>query len=128
MTGFANKGLFSIDKEPFSGWLKDIERVVDDADVRLSAEIDGVFQQASTALQETIRRDPQWPNEIADNTAFDKVDGEFQVDFDDPRVPFLEYGGKDGEAPAPVLRTFADSHEQDADANLDQAVHRAIGI
>lgn len=128
MAGYANKGLFSISKEPFSGWLDDIQRVVDNADERLNNEIGEVFDKASAALQTEIRRNPQWPSEIADTTTFDKADGQFKVDFDDPRVPFLEYGGKDGEAPAPLLRTFADAHEQEADANLTAAVRRATGL
>jgi hypothetical protein len=128
MTGFASKGVFSITKEPFSDWAKTFNRLADQADVRLNDEIQQVFAKAESALQEAIRQDPVWPDEIADNTSFDVVDGTMKVSFDDMRVPGLEYGDANGSPPAPVLRTFADAHEQNADADLGAAVRRATGL
>lgn len=127
MNGFTNSGGFTI-KSPFGDLAKRVERAAAAAPQRVSSNMDRVFGRLEDDVRDAIREHPAWPNEIADKTSVKAVDGEFELQVDDERMPGLEFGRDPQKAPASLVAPLFQQRRLDVEDDLSVAVARGVGL
>lgn len=128
MSGFTNQGAFSVTKEPFSDWAKDLAKVTAGLQGRVSSSIDQVMAGMESGLRSEIKAHPGWPDDMADKASVRAKDGEYEVLVDDHRAHGLEYGSDPEKSPSPVIEPFGARTEQEAGKQIEDAVRRAVRL
>lgn len=128
MSGFTNKGAFSITKEPFGGWAADLAKVVSGLQPRIASSIDQVMAGMEKGLRDEITAHPDWPSDIADKASIRARDGEYEVLVDDQRAHGLEYGLDPEKSPSPVIEPFGAKTEAAAGQEISAAIRKAVRL